>query len=302
MRLEQLRHIVEVSQSKSISLAAERSFISQPAISASITKLEIELGVTLFKRTSQGVSPTELGESIIQKAIEVIDKIDEIKSIAKTTAITLNGNISVAAVPSMGNTIMVNALTTFKYKHPNVQVMLKIGESNNILHDVQSGKIDFSIILKTDELLQAKNIYFKELFKDEFVVLVGKNSPLASKKSITLEEALEQPLVLYNTEYVTKCGISEILQKYGQLRIAYRFDDLKIIEKVISSGTCVSFVPKFMTDYYLQYDSFIPLPINNMTLEASIVIIWTRRHHLSLIEKEFINTIKSLCSMCEFVM
>jgi DNA-binding transcriptional LysR family regulator len=301
MRLEQLRHIVEVSQSKSISLAAERSFVSQPALSSSISKLEIELGVTLFKRTSQGVSPTELGESIIQKAIEIIDKVDEIKSIAKTTAIALAGNINIAAVPSMCSTIMVNALTTFKYKHPKVEIMLKVGESNNILHDVQSGKIDFSIILKTDELLQAKNIYYKELFKDEFIILVGKNSPLAEKKSISLEEALEQPLVLYNTEYVVNCGISELLRKYGRLQIAYRFDDLKIIEKVISSGTCIAFVPKFMTDYYLQYDAILPKPIHNVELEASMVIIWTTRHHLSLIEKEFINTIKSLCSMCQFV-
>lgn len=301
MRLEQLYHMIDVSQSKSISLAAERSFISQPAISASISKLEIELGVTLFNRTSQGVSPTELGELVIQKAMEIIDRIDEIKSMTKTAAIALNGTINIAAVPSICNTIMLNAITTFKYKHPNVQLMLKVGESNNILHDVQSGKVDFSIILKTDELLKDKNIYFKELFTDDFVLLTGKTSPLAAKKSISIEEVLEQSLVLYNTEYITNCGMSELLAKHGTLKIAYRFDDFKIIEQVISSGTCVSFIPKFMTDSYLEHDSLIPIPINNLQLTASFVIIWTKRHHLSLMEKEFINTIKSLCSMCEFV-
>lgn len=301
MRLEQLYHIIDVSQSKSISLAAERSFISQPAISASISKLEVELGVTLFNRTSQGVTPTELGEQVIETAMEIIDKLDEIKAITKTAAIALHGNINIAAVPSMCNTMMLNAITTFKYKHPKVHVMLKVGESNNILHDVQSGKVDFSIILKTDELLKDKNIYFKELFTDELVLLVGKSSPLADKKSVTMEEALQQPLVLYNTEYITNCGLSELLSKYGPLEIAYRFDDFKIIEQVISSSTCVSFVPKFMSDYYLEQHSLIPIPINTVQLEACFVIIWTKRHHLSLIEKEFINTIKSLCSMCQFL-
>ncbi|MDF2876518.1 MAG: aminoethylphosphonate catabolism associated LysR family transcriptional regulator, partial [Sporomusa sp.] len=213
MRLEQLYHIIEVAHCKSISLAAERVFISQPAISASITKLEVELGVNLFKRTSQGVYPTELGESVIQKAMEIVDKIEEIKGITKTNALALNGTINVAADPSICNTILVNALTTFKYRHPNVHVMLKVGESNNILHDVQSGKIDFSIILKTDELVQTKNIHAKELFQDDFIILTGKDSPLATKKAVSLDTALQQPLVLYNTQYVTNCGLSELLSK-----------------------------------------------------------------------------------------
>ncbi|HWR09320.1 LysR family transcriptional regulator [Sporomusa sp.] len=301
MRLEQLYHIIEVAHCKSISLAAERVFISQPAISASITKLEVELGVNLFKRTSQGVYPTELGESVIQKAMEIVDKIEEIKGITKTNALALNGTINVAADPSICNTILVNALTTFKYRHPNVHVMLKVGESNNILHDVQSGKIDFSIILKTDELVQTKNIHAKELFQDDFIILTGKDSPLATKKAVSLDTALQQPLVLYNTQYVTNCGLSELLSRHSPLKIAYRFDDFKIIETVVASSTCIAFAPKFMTEYYLQTGSIIPIPIKDNPVKASFVIIWTRSHHLSLVEKEFINTVKSLCSMCEFV-
>ncbi|QDR82436.1 LysR family transcriptional regulator [Sporomusa termitida] len=301
MRLEQLRHIIEVAHCKSISLAAERAFISQPALSASITKLEVELGISLFKRTNQGVYPTELGESVIEKALEIVDKIEELKEITKTNALALHGTINVAADPSICNTIMVNALTTFKYRHPNVHVMLKVGESNNILHDVQAGKIDFSIILKTDELIQTKNIHIKELFQDDFIILAGKNSPLAIKKAVSLDTALQQPLVLYNTQYVTNCGLSELLSKHGLLNIAYRFDDFKIIETVVASSTCIAFAPKFMSDYYRQIGSIIPIPINNNPVKAAFVIIRSRNHHLSLVEKEFINTVKSLCSMCEFM-
>lgn len=301
MRLEQLVYIVEVAQSKSISLAAERSYISQPAISSSISKLEVELGVTLFKRTSQGMYPTEIGEIVIQKASDIIDQIEEIKAIAKVNAMGMTGDIKIAVEPSFCNTIMVNILTTYKYKYPNVNVMLKVGESNNILHDILAGKADIGIILKTEELQQVNNIFSKELFKDKLMVLTGKTSSLAAQNSISMAEALEQPLVLYNTEYISNCGISQTLSQYGPLKVAYRFDDLKIIEKVIASGTCIAFVPQFMADYYKDSDSITALPIHDVNLETAMVMIWTKRHRLSIIEKELFNTIKSLCSICEFV-
>lgn len=300
MRLEQLYYIVEVAQSKSISLAAERSYISQPAISSSIAKLELELGVALFKRTNKGMIPTEVGRNVIEKASNIIDQVEEIKNIARTSAVELTGNISVAVEPSFCNTIMVNILTTFKYKHPKVNLMVKVGESNDILHDVLSGKADISIILKTEQSIKSDEIIIQKLFKDKLMIITGKSFSQGNKKDISIEQALEQPLVLYNTGYETTCAISQILNKYGKLNIAYRFDNLNIIEEVVAGGTCIAFVPKFMMDYYKGANSINTLLINDASLEVEIIMVRNKRHRVSNIEKELINTIKSLCSMCEF--
>lgn len=301
MRLEQLYHIVEVSQSKSISLAAEHSYLSQPAISSSISKLELELGIPLFKRSNQGMTPTEIGEEVIEKAKEIIDQIEYIKNISKVGAAELTGDINMAVEPSFCNTIMVNVLTSFKYKHPKVNLMLKEGESNNILHDIFSGKSDLGITLKTKELNESNSIYIKELFKDTLIVIAGKNSLLSNKRNISIEEALKQPLALYNTGYETSCAISQVAGKYGKLNVAYRFDSMNMIEKVVSSGTCIAFVPKLMIDYYKVSDYIVPIPISNKDLQIEVVMIWNKRHRISNIEKELIKNIKFLCSICEFI-
>lgn len=300
MRLEQLYHIIEVAQSKSISLAAEHTYISQPAISSSISKLELELGVSLFKRTNQGMIPTDVGEEVIKKASDIIDQIEEVKNIARKNALELTGDISVAVEPSFCNTIMVNILTTFKYKHPKVNIMLKVGESNDILHDVLSGKADIGIILKTKEIVESSNVVIKGLFKDELALIIGKQSIFSEKNSVSIKEALEQPLALYNTGYETSCAISQVLNKYGKLNVAYRFDDLNIIEEVVASGTCISFMPKLMTGYYNNSDSISMLEIDDVHLKVDVVMIWAKRHRISDIEKELIKTIKTLCPRCEF--
>ncbi|AND84940.1 LysR family transcriptional regulator [Clostridium tyrobutyricum] len=300
MRLDQFYHIVEVAQSKSISLAAERSYMSQPAISSSISKLELELGVELFKRTNKGMIPTEIGKVVIEKASSIIDQIEDIKNVTRSSAAELTGGVSIAVEPSFCNTIMVNILTTFKYKHPKVNLMVKIGESNDVIHDVLSGKADISINLKTEQYMKSNDIIVKKLFKDNLMVIACKNSLLGNKNEIPIKEALEHPVALYNTGYETSCAVSQILKKYGNFEIAYRFDNLNVIEEVVGSGTCISFVPKMMFNYYKGSHSITTLLINDVNLEIEVIMVINKRHRISNIEKELINTIKSMCPRCEF--
>lgn len=88
--------------------------------------------------------------------------------------------------------------------------------------------------------------------------------------------------------------------KITKLNIAYRFDNLNIIEEVVAGGTCIAFVPKFMMDYYKGASSINTLLVNDANLEIEIIMVRNKRHRVSNIEKELINTIKSLCLMCEF--
>jgi len=301
MRLEQLYHIIAVAQTGSISMAAERSYISQPALSSSVSKLEIELGVPLFRRSNYGVQLTETGEAVVEKAILAIGLLEDIKAIAEESKHALTGNIHLAVEPFISNTIMVNALTTFKCRHPHVNVLMKVGESNNNLRDIAAGKADFGVLMKTCELPEEKDLFIKELFNDELVLLVSRESELAQSLSVTLAEAMAQPLVLYNTEFATDCGMSKLLKKHGDFNVAYRLDSFPMLERVISSNLCAAFAPKCMSDYFLSRESIVPLEISDAKLDVSIVMAWTKRHHLSLIEKEMMETIKSHCSISKLV-
>lgn len=296
MRLEQLMYLVAVNESKSISLAAERSHISQPALSSAISKLEDELGVVLLKRTNSGAYLTDVGELIIVKAKEVLSGIDDIKAIAHGNSLVLNGNISIAADPGVNITIMPDILTTFKYNHPKVNVLLKVGESNNILQDIEKGKADFGIILSTDAFRKSKDMQSIELFADEFVVITGSNRKLASESTITLKRALSLPILLYNTEYITECGVSSLLQKHGSFNVSYRVDNLEMMEKILTQGEAIAFIPKFMADEYMKTSKIKKIPLSDARLDVSVVLIWSDRHHLCMIEKEFIRVIRATCS------
>ncbi|MDO3410190.1 LysR family transcriptional regulator [Saccharibacillus sp. CPCC 101409] len=300
MRLEQLYHIVAIARTGSISLAAERNFISQPALSSSVSKLETELGAPLFKRSSQGVQPTEVGEAVIGKAMDVLDLLEDIRALTRQSAQTPTGSLHLAVEPFLSNTIMVSTLTQFKHRHPGVDVLMKVGESGNNLRDIAAGKADFGVLMKTGPLSEDKDLSIRELFKDRLMLLVGRDSELAARKSATLAEAIEQPLVLYNTEFVTDCEVSSLLKRHGELKVAYRLDSIPMFEKVISLNQGAAFVPRFMQDYFRSRPDMVPLDISDVRLDISIVMAWSKRHHLSRIEKEMMDTIRSFCTMNEF--
>lgn len=298
MRLEQLSYLIAVHEYESISQAAERIHISQPALSSAISKLEDELGVVLLTRTTSGVRLTEIAELIVDKAIEVLNLVDDITSIAQNNSTELSGNISVATIPSMNITVMPDILTTFKNNNPKVDIFIKVGESNNILQDIETGKANLGIIYNTDAFRQSKDMNSKELFSDQYVIITGKNNPHFDVKSgsVSLEQALTLPILLYNTEYITNCGISSLLRKYGSFNVSYRVDNLEMMKKILSQGDSIAFVPSFVADKFIQSTNIKTILINDTVLHVSIVLIWSKRHHLSLVEKKFTKVIQDVCS------
>ncbi|MEL1134337.1 LysR family transcriptional regulator [Desulfitobacterium sp. THU1] len=302
MRLEQLVYLVAINESMSISLAAERTHISQPALSSAIKKLEDELNVVLLKRTNSGTHLTEIGELITLKAKEILNCIDEINEIAHGSSIQLNGNISIAVDFSVNFAIMPEILTSFKNNHPKVNALLKVGESNNILRDVETGKADFGIMLDTEAFRKSKDINYKELFSDELVMIAGINRNIAVESStMTLAKALSMPILLYNTEYITDCGISSLLQRYGNINVSYRVDNLEMMEKILNQGDIITFVPKFMADEFMKTSKIKMISLEDARLDLSIFLVWLNRHHLTMVEKEFIKIIKETCCKRSYI-
>jgi DNA-binding transcriptional LysR family regulator len=296
MRLVQLHHLVEAAKYNSISLAAERSYISQPAISLSISKLEAELGMVLLERTKHGVYPTADGEIIIAKAKQVLNIIEEMKQ--QTTMTALKGRISVATIPSMCDKILPMVLSDLKTRHPKIDLILTQEESIDVMQSIQSGKADIGVVILTDEI-KDEDICIDELFSDEFVIYVGKNSPLASKKSISLKEALKHSFVAYNNEFnKNKGGITSLLRKHGLPKVSLRLDSFQMIKRVVSQGLDIAFFLEFMSkdDVYLQSGEIRPIQISDVNLSVTVGLIWLKEHSLSPTEKEFINTLRTVCN------
>jgi DNA-binding transcriptional LysR family regulator len=147
MELRQLRYFRSIARTGSFSAAAADEFVVQSALSQQIRKLEEELGVKLFERTTRSVRLTREGEEILELADRVLADVDLVVAEADALRGVVRGKVAVGMMECPPASLdMAVLLSDFHAEHPGVEVALRSGGSERMLDDVRSGELDLAIL------------------------------------------------------------------------------------------------------------------------------------------------------------
>ncbi|MFF2889681.1 LysR family transcriptional regulator [Paenibacillus sp. NPDC057967] len=238
MQLEQLACIVEVAKTGSVTGAAQNLHLSVSAVSQSLSNLESELGVTLFNRSRTGTIPTAEGKSIIQKAFEVLAKINEIEDEAKSYTSDLSGQLRLAAIP-VPLSLFVDTIISFKRDYPRVEMEITEKGTTEIVNDIRQNKIDLGLIIWNEELHRHMSLSFERLLEGKLIAGVSRYSPFARQSSMSSEQLRSQPLVLYNDDYL-KWFIQDFESHYGPLHVLFYTNNKDAIIKAVEDGAAIT--------------------------------------------------------------
>ncbi|MEC0231075.1 LysR family transcriptional regulator [Paenibacillus alba] len=291
MRIEQLIYMIEINQTGSISLAAEKLHVSQPNISQAIVNLEDELGVKLFKRSRFGAVPTEEGKLIISKAEEIIHKVEELRETAGFQANHLSGSLSIASVPSLCLSVLPPTLAVFKAKHIGVELVMTELDYPQIKQEVQSGKVDIGLIAESRNYEDRTTTFIREfLLESRIMACVGKNSKFAQRTSLSFEELVHQPLLLNSEFLINK------LKKYGEPNILFKLGNSEASKRIIAESIAIGFYTEIGLKYdpYVQTGSIVPLEITGEDMDVIFSTLRLKGRHQSLACKEFIKELKAI--------
>lgn len=203
MRLEQLRYVIEVADSGSISAAAQRLFIAQPSLSKAVAELEREMGVTIFNRSSRGVRPTEEGMRFLSYARQVVEQADLLES----TYLHSEPLRRVFAVSSQHYAFVVNAFVELvrEIGREEYEFSLREGTTQGIIDDVRTQRSELGVIYRSHfnrEVLTAAvrnaELKFEPLFAVTPHVFVSRNNPLAGRDFVTLADLEPYPRLTYD--------------------------------------------------------------------------------------------------------
>jgi Transcriptional regulator len=152
MELYQLRTFVAVAEEGNLTHAAERLFISQPAVSAHVKALEEELGVALFTRTPRGMQLTREGAALKPQAELALKSVGEIISQARGLRENLTGEIKIALNTDSDLLRVRRMVDHLRATHPRLEVHLPQSMSNHIIEDVRAGRVDGGFAFIVDPL------------------------------------------------------------------------------------------------------------------------------------------------------
>ncbi len=146
LKLKDLRYLVAVADTRHFGRAAERSFVSQPTLSAQLKKLEEYLGVQLIERAPKRVALTAAGEEIVERARRIVEASEEIVELAKGHRDPLAGRLRLALLPTIGPYLLPNVAAKLRKQLPRLELMLYEYQTDVMLEKLHSGEIDVGIL------------------------------------------------------------------------------------------------------------------------------------------------------------
>ncbi len=202
MTLQQLRYIIEIVESGSISTAASRLFISQPSLSKAVAELEKEMGIPIFYRSNRGVILSEEGTKFLSYARQVVEQADLLEEQYKAGAPIRR----VFAVSSQHYAFVVNAFVALvkEYGQKKYEFTLRESRTYDIIEDVRTQRSELGVLYLSRfnrevlaHAIENADLKFVPLFTARPHVFVSRENPMASKKSVTLEELKAYPRLTY---------------------------------------------------------------------------------------------------------
>jgi DNA-binding transcriptional LysR family regulator len=293
MKFEQLFFLREAAKYGSISVAAEKNYISQSSVSHSILNLEKELGTTLLKRTNAGVAPTQLGEMVLLKIEDITQSLNEIVDITKEQR--NSGEVNISCIPCICEWIIPQTLQQLKDNSMNVQLSVSTAESNTVVQNVSSGISEFGIIIRYDGLERISELKYTPLFRDEYWLYVGPKSPYWDKDSITYEQLLKEPYIAYRDEFKHyNGGLTNMISSSDIPNIIFRTDNLDSIKNMIAQNNYIAFFPKHMSanDIYLQSGHIRRIRISDRKLDFEVGYVESVKYKQKNIDKIVLGVIK----------
>jgi len=181
MNIQQIEYLLALNKHKNFSVAAEASFVTQPAMTIQIKKLEEELGVVLFDRTKKPLMVTNIGEEIINQARVVLREISKMKDIAEAFNSDLSGVLKVGMIPTIAPYLIPLFINSFTDKYPNIVLEIQELVSEDILASLKEGDIDVGIIVTPYKMT---SIISEPLYYEKFFAYISKEHQLFMKKKI----------------------------------------------------------------------------------------------------------------------
>ncbi|OZI59160.1 LysR family transcriptional regulator [Bordetella genomosp. 4] len=240
--LQELQAFVAVAERASFRAAAEDLHLSQPALSRRIEKLEDLLGARLLERTTRRVSLTNVGRVFLERARSAIDELERAVLSIGDLAAQRGGLVTVACVPSVAYYFLPSVIRAYTERFPRIRVRIIDETANTVLNSIVTGRADFGISFFGT---QEPDVDFKAVLREDFVLAIRNDHPLARRRSVSWEELSGERFMTVAKESGNRLLIDDALAKSGKRTVsAFEVSHIMTLLGMVEAGLGVAAVPQ----------------------------------------------------------
>uniref|UniRef100_UPI0039A70F98 LysR family transcriptional regulator n=1 Tax=Ornithobacterium rhinotracheale TaxID=28251 RepID=UPI0039A70F98 len=251
MTLIQLEYALAVAESKNFTLAAERVFVTQPTLSMQIQKLEVELGVNIFDRTTHPIGITPMGKKILKQAKKILSEAEKMKFMVAEEKKSLEGTFKIGVIPTLVSTLVPLFYKNFIRKFPKTQLIILELKTEAILEQLKEGKIDFGIAATP---LNAPDFVEDVLFYEPMLAYVPPQHRLHNKKEIEEGDLDLNDLLLLEEGHCFRNNVLSICSNSNSSKsgVSVQSGNFETLVKLADDGLGMTVLPSMQADDILH--------------------------------------------------
>jgi LysR family hydrogen peroxide-inducible transcriptional activator len=242
IKLKDLRYLVAVADERHFGRAAQRSFVSQPTLSAQLKKLETYLGVQLIERQPNRVALTEAGEQIVARARLILEASDEVVTLARAHRDPLAGRLRMALLPTIGPYLLPRVAREIHKALPRLELQLYEYQTVPMLEKLSTGQVDVGILALPVNL---EGLEARALYDEPFALALPAQHRLAKKKDIRVEDLKDETLLLLEDGHCLRDQALAVCSSAGvQEKQDFRATSLETLRQMVATGAGVTLLPE----------------------------------------------------------
>lgn len=294
MNIAQLEYIIALDYYKSFSVAAEKCFVTQPTLSTQVKKLEEELGVVLFDRSSQPLALTSVGNGVIDRARKIVSEISVIGDIVKDSKNVISGELHLAVIPTLAPYLVPYFLGDFLRKYPSVKLKITEEKTDHIVHGILRNEFDAGIAATP---VKQPGIQEIPLFYEKLLCYMNADISQNHKHRVKIEEILESKIWVLaegnciRNQTFNLCGMAQL--EFRDLAVDYQSGSIETLMKLADKEGGSTIIPELssldLEDSKLDQVKFIGE--ENPVREISMLI--QKKGYKSKLFDVLIETVKS---------
>ncbi len=273
MTLIELKFVVAVAQERSFRRAAEKCYVTQPALSLGIKKLEEELNVTIFERSRSEVSPTEIGAKIIEQANIVLEESARLKELAKLGTNPLKGLFKLGMIHSVGPYLLPEIIPILRVSAPNMPLEVEENLTANLEVQLKNGVIDAAVIALPFDV---SGIQVRSLYDEAFSVVVPSNHHWVDRIAIDPKELSEEKVLLLNSGHCFSNQVTQACPELSRKGEILQGNSLETIRNMVASNLGITVLPASATVARYQNPLIKVIPFIKPAPTRRIAIAWRK--------------------------
>lgn len=291
MEIRQLRYVVAIVDLGTVRAAAAANFVTQPAVSIQLRRLEEELGEKLFARDGHRMVPTESGAEVARHARDILGRIDALERALQGVRALETGHLRMGSIDAASEYVLPEIYRRFHREHPGVRIDITVSDTSDLLEALGARRIELATgtLPIDDDRFQSVPIY-----RDEMVIVANPESDLTASRRLSLDEIGGAGFIAYPAASTTRRIIEDVFAEQGaRLRANMEVSSPAAMKRLVQSGLGLSILPRAIVSAELESRQLVELRAGRARFVRTLGVIFRDIELLSPAARTFLDMVRA---------